>query len=646
MLRGLLFSLLVSVPLFAQVGDLSVRFPRDERITEPYYTLNAQLRWTGDQPARDIVIEMNVPGEISSVNIHGVRMKCTQTNPVRCTMPLLLKEDEFSGVGVSVHLEKPGRYVATVTVSTSTPEGPAENNTATHAVEQAGLPHVRSSLISETETLDPNAVGSVRLGIQNDGALATNVWVRVKVDDGGAILSVEPTRWGPYEATARCTIVGGEALCRIAALERRDFELVRFTYRAPGRREGGKVVITASVQLDEEDFDPLDNTSRAEVVLRRLFVVNSAGDEGAGTLRQAMLEATAQCAAMACTIAFEGVQDIQPRTPLPQLRGVVRIDGGPTRVAIDGSLLTEGDGLFLQDGCQFDVRNLEIRNFPGHGIEARRTAVDLGPCYRFGASGVYVSNSVLSGNERGVVVKGGDVSLRGNVIVHNRRAGIFIDGSYYSAIYNNVVVANGATGIYLNTSDVAQFGGIPPGADVVENVVHGNGEWGIARTRNSGIVQVRRNSMSNNALYGYDVGLDLGTPNRAITEDDARAIPNKPVLESATYDPATNTTVIRGKSTGFGFLVDWYASPSLSRFGYPEAETYLGTNNPTGRGIELRVPGDLRGQWITVTVSNGYTLYWLRDEVTAEDMPRTDVYRGPGGQDTSELSDAIQVPPT
>jgi hypothetical protein len=641
MLRGFLVSLLLSFPLFAQVGDLRVTFPADARMTEPYYTFNADVSWTGDEPARDLVIEIDVPGEISAVHPRTPHMKCTQKSPVRCTFPLLLKDESFSEVGVSVRLEQPGRYVARATVSTSTPEGPVDNNTATHVVEQAGLPSIRPSLITETETLDPSGTGSARLGIQNDGAPATNVVVRLKVEDGGAILSAVPTRWASYDPTAECTIAGGEALCRIGRLERRGFELVQVTYRAPDRREGGRVVVTAALELDEEDFAPENNTSRMEVILRRLFLVTSAEDSGSGTLRQAIHDTREQCQAVACTIAFEGLSAIQLRTPLPAVRGVVRIDGGEARVAIDGSSLTVGDGVVYEGGCQFDVRNLEVRNFPGHGIETRVWSVATVPCYPFGGWGVYVHRSVLSGNERGIVIKGDDVSLRENVIAHNRRAGVFIDGSYYSGIYNNVIVDNGATGIFLNTLNETRFGGIPPGADIVENIVHGNGEWGIARTRNTAIVQMRRNSMAGNTLYGYDVGLDLSSPNRA--DASARDIPNKPVLESATYDPATHTTVIRGKPGGFGFLIDWYASSSLSRFGYPEGETYLGANNPIAGGIELRVPGDLRGQWITATSSHGYTLYWLRDELTAEDLPRSNVYRGPSGTDTSELSDAIQV---
>ncbi|HEX6083655.1 MAG TPA: right-handed parallel beta-helix repeat-containing protein [Thermoanaerobaculia bacterium] len=634
----LLVSLLLALPTLGQAGDLSAIFTSDARIAVPYYTWNVRLQWNGEQPARDVVLELNVPGTITQVHARGEGMTCTDTNPVRCTMPFVTRDDIWASAGVSVRLEEPGTYEATATVSTSTPEGPASNNSVRYSIVQTGLPDMWGSLISEDETMEPGGEGSFRLGITNSGGHATNIVVRAKIEDGGEILRAVPTNWGFGEPTATCTIAGGEVTCRIPEMDAiHDFELVRLHYRAPDRREGGRVVATASVESDREDFDPDNNAFRAEVALRRLFVVDSTEDEGTGTLRQAILEAGAACDETPCTIGFRGgVQLVQPRTPLPHLRGAVRVSGGrEARVVLDGSLLSEGHGLVFDGGCHLDVRNLEIRNFPGHGIEARQDAAFY-QCYDAGGYGLYVRNSWLANNERGIVAKAIDVSLRENVIVDHRRAGIFIDGSYYSEVFNNVVVNNGATGIFVNTADEPQFGGIPPGADLVENIVHGNGEWGIVRTRNRGLVQMRRNSMIRNGLRGWDIGLDLIAPNR---DNDISGIPNKPNITHATYDPATDTTTIHGTSW-WGASVDLYASTSLSRHGHPEAERWLGATHVfSNEKIELTVPGDLRGQWITGTITRGVTLYFLRDEA----KPAGEVYRPPAGYETSELSDPVQV---
>ena len=631
----LVLSFLLTLPTLAQAGDLSVSFTSDTRVADPFYLWIVRVSWTGEEPARDVVLDIDVQGTGTVVHSHG-GMSCTQTNPVRCTMPLLTRDETSAGAAVAVRLDQPGTHRGTATVSTSTPEGPAENNTATHAVVQAGQPEIWGSLIAEDETMDPHGEGSFRLGITNNGAPATNIVVRAKIEDGGQILRAVPTDWSFGPPTATCTIEGGEVTCRIPSMARNKFELVRLHYRAPGRRDGGKVVASATIESDQDDFEPGNNAFRAEIPLRRLFLVESADDEGTGTLRRAIVEASAACGTTPCTIGFENVDVIQPRTPLPAVRGIVRISGGTgARVVLDGSLLAAGDGLRFDGGCHLDVRNLEIRNFPGHGIEARQDA-EFHQCYNAGGYGLYVRQSWLSHNERGIVAKGIDTSLRENVIVDHRRAGIFIDGSYYSEIYNNVVVNNGATGIFVNTSNEPQFGGIPPGADLVENIVHGNGEWGIARTRNRGLVQMRRNSTIRNGLSGWDIGLDLVTLNR---EDDSSGIPNKPLITDATYDPVTDTTTIRGTSY-WGASIDVYASTSLSRYGHPEAERWLGATHVfQDQKIVLTVPGDLRGQWITGTITRGQTLYFLRDEA----KPASEVYRGPAGYDTSELSDPVQV---
>ena len=55
--------------------------------------------------------------------------------------------------------------------------------------------------------------------------------------------------------------------------------------------------------------------------------------------------------------------------------------------------------------------------------------------------------------------------------------------------------------------------------------------------------------------------------------------------------------------------------------------------------INMRVPGDLRGLWITATKTKTQTLYFLRSDAA----PATNVWRPSSGSDTSELSDPVQV---
>ena len=638
MFRGLLVSLLLTVPLFAQLGDLTVGFDPEARFPSPErFAYAVRVGWTGVNNARDVKLTIRVPGTAVTFtdSLPGPRWNCItmEGGVVECTVSSW-SSTRTGGVLVSVQAPAAGTYTATAMISTSTPEETTTNNTATHTIVVAGLPQLRVGLLSRDETVDPGGVGTIDLNVQNYADAATNVVMRGRIE-GGTILSAQPMDWGFGAPTAVCVIAGDEVECRIARMKAFDsFELVRLTYRVPDRREGGIVAATATVTSDRPNYEPGGELStRTQVTLRRMFTVTSAQDSGAGTLRQAIIDSVPACAKTPCTIAFEGVGFIQPASALPELRGTMRVNGRDARVTIDGSKLAAGDGLLFAGGCGAELWNLEIRNFPGHGIEGRQTSADRAGCFIYGSIGLFVKRSDLWGNERGIVAKGIDASLKENVIHDQRRAGIFIDGSYYSEIYNNVVVNNGATGIFVNTSTESQFGGIPPGADVIENVVHGNGEWGIARTRN-GLVQMRRNSTTRNGLYGVDVGLDLSTPNR---DEDQSGVPNKPVIHSATYDAATNTTVIRVSATGGN--VDFYASPSLSRYGYPESEIYLASAFRSGT-FEQRVDGDLRGMWITATQTRSQTLYFLRGE---EKKTQSHVWRPPSGADTSELSDPVQV---
>jgi hypothetical protein len=196
------------------------------------------------------------------------------------------------------------------------------------------------------------------------------------------------------------------------------------------------------------------------------------------------------------------------------------------------------------------------------------------------------------------------------------------------SISRNEIHGNGASGIYINASAPRAL--LPAGADVSENIIRDNGEWGIARSA-AGAVNIGRNSVFGNNLYGIDYGLDLSTP-------DA---PGKPVLTSATYDPARNVTIVRGTTNvpgAFGAFVDLYASSSLSRWGYPEAERWLKIVY-NGRDFEAVIEEDLRGKWITATGTRVIDVLFLRDGSS----PRTNVLPRYQANDTSELSDAIRV---
>jgi len=264
-----------------------------------------------------------------------------------------------------------------------------------------------------------------------------------------------------------------------------------------------------------------------------------------------------------------------------------------------------------------------VRNFRGHAIEARRAQT----CDEGRVLGFYVANNELTGNERGVVVKGGIARIDHNTIRDNRRAGIFIDGARDVRINDNTIRHNAASGIFVNMGGAADVPYYALNfARIMNNVIRDNFEWGICRTRN-GVVEVANNEIGGNRYSALDVDLDFGTPNRP---NDVTGIPNKPVLLSASYDSALGKTVVRLRNESsypYGSpRLDLYVSDGLSSAGHPQAEHEVATTTAAPGETLAVIDGDYRGKWITATFTREYPI----------DL-------GFSIDDTSEISNAVRV---
>jgi hypothetical protein len=632
-LLSLLFTV-VAMPALAQGADLYVDVANYDRQPTLRTTYTIAARWDELVAVDGVVLEFDVPGGvIERLFLWNQGTVCDESvRPVRCTLPR--EQSSFGGVAVEVRFPAPGTYTATARISSASNADPnPANDTDSHTIEIAGLPALHPygrADYGEGNAFDPAAPGRLTVGLSNNGEPATNAVLRVTLPEGGLFTAVE--EWSAHT----CALVSErEAVCRFDSPF--DFNSPQFTLNilTPDRPDGGTFPFVVTAEADEPDYEPADDTVRVDVLLRDLIAVTNDADAGPGSLRQAMLDSRDACGDVACVIASRAFRPlvIQPRTALPELRGRVKLEGSGRTMVLDGSLLPAGDAIRFDSGCEFRVNAMVIRNFQGHAVEVHQNA---DPALPEACAGGYFSMPVsitaneLAGNGRGVVTKNvTGAAIYGNVIHDNRRAGIFADGGYYVRIEKNEVYGNGASGIYVNADSHAKRY-LPAGADVIDNVVRDNGEWGIARTAH-GSVFIYRNAIFGNNLYGIDYGLDLSTP-------DA---PNKPVLTSAVYDPVRNVTVIRGhmkpSAYGYGGSIEFYASASLSRWGYPEAQRSVGATS-LGEEFEEIVDEDLRGQWITATGMRIVDVLFLRaDKVGTNLSPR---YQA---NDTSELSDAIRV---
>lgn len=245
------------------------------------------------------------------------------------------------------------------------------------------------------------------------------------------------------------------------------------------------------------------------------FTVTNTNDSGAGSLRQAILDAnnTAGVDTINFNIPGPGVKTITPLSNLPQITEGVLIDGlsqpgascsnglpATLLIELDGSSVP-GFGIGLVLGGDVIVSGLVINNFGSIGAYLVGDGNNVLSCNYIGTdptgtiakpngTGVYVFGS--SDNVIGVVF---GATVRGNLISGNTDRGIIIDGSLDGPANDNLVQANrigtnaagtaalpnGAWGIALTGVDLQPvtgnvIGGTAAGAG---NLISGNGNAGV-----------------------------------------------------------------------------------------------------------------------------------------------------------------------
>lgn len=652
-----LFLILIAVlPLTAQT-------PPDIRIT-----INSDAN-TGTQPQRYLVgeavsfgiqvlvnppvetavpLEIEIPGEL--VDVHATpALGCSTalSSPIRCTIP----GNPFTAgvVNVFSRFHTPGTYTATVRV---------QGQTVTHTFEIVDLPSVSTSTVrlggDGFQVVVPGQQIAYESTVQVQ-ADATNLRVRYTLPDGGTFISARV----PNE-TLQCTVTPQEVVCTRPVAARGTTSLVEILTVAPERLTGGAVTLRAEVTHDSTDFDPSDDVAQHTLKLARIVAVTNTNDEGSGSLRQALLDTQAFCESAPCHLVFNipgtppnGAFAITPKSALPMVRGWVKIDGATqaafstattgqaARIHIFGDEAGLAHGLLIGPGCEIQVLNLSISGFAWPGIEAQRS--NTGECAenQF-AIPLVIARNELRRNYRGVVlVDTGFATISENVIAQNVRSGIFADGGLLVQVYNNQVVENGASGMFFN---VGTRGFAIWGATVSGNLIANNREWGITRT-DKGQVGIQRNSIFGNVHPAIDLNLDFETPNRPF--DDFSSIPNKPVLLSAFYDAAQNTTFVTGRldsSNPFGsdIEIDFYANGADTNPAHYHAEMWVGVlqlgTGDTDPQFTFAIPQNLKGKHLVATNTRSRNIGLAKSPGTSSQSHVSSI-----ATDTSELSNAVLV---
>src|SRR5947208_142420 len=246
------------------------------------------------------------------------------------------------------------------------------------------------------------------------------------------------------------------------------------------------------------------------------LVVTNLGDSGAGSLRQAILDANGFAGADLITFAVAG--PISLLSALPTVTDGVDIDAtsapgfsGTPVVAIDVAIAgLLADGLVFAGVSGSTVKGLAIVNFAGNGIKLD------------GAS-----NVSITGNHIGVDLTGTAAAPNGadGILITNGATGNVIGGT--SAADRNLISGNQTNGVEIDASDGNTISGNLIGSDVTGTVALGNLGDGVLITNGStgntvgGTAAGAGNQIAYNADAGVSVdsGVDNAIHHNAISQN-------------------------------------------------------------------------------------------------------------------------------
>jgi hypothetical protein len=404
------------------------------------------------------------------------------------------------------------------------------------------------------------------------------------------------------------------------------------------------------------------------------FTVTNTNDSGAGSLRQAILDANAAAGADTITFAISGsgVRTIIPASPLPAITGPVLIDGytqpgasantNPTTLGNNAVILIDlhgnfqdisfFNGLFLEStAAGSTIRGLTIRGFSvGTGIVVRANNVAIEGNF----IGVDASGSSVSSNGRGVFVfTANDVRIGGtspaarNLIAGSIGNFIHVFDATGTVIQGNLLGTNAAGTVALGNEASrvgleGGFGGVHStliGGPTINarNVIVGGG-FGVSSCASCSGLVIQSN------LFGKDVtGTNtLGNQGNSIHIDrtinvtiggvtSAPGVSPGNIIATSDYGIVTggvNGLVVEGNSVSGGrFGV--YAVSSVGRIGGTSAGSanLISDNAGTGVVAESVTSVSILGNSINSAAQFGIDL--VPGGQTPNDTCDTDV--GPNG---------------
>ena len=204
-----------------------------------------------------------------------------------------------------------------------------------------------------------------------------------------------------------------------------------------------------------------------------------------------------------------------------------------------------------------------------------------------GLTGIYVNTSSR-------IAVGGTAAGAGNVIVASgvgaSEAGIYLGSASDNSILGNRVGV-GSTGGALPNNWVGVYVDSNSNANQIGSTATGGGNL-IVNNVDAGVIvngrsnQVRGNSIHDNGALGIDLNQDGITPNDVgDTDTGANRLQNFPVLStSASNASGTQVSGTLATRASRQYAVDFYANTACDGSGNGEGETYLGSTTVTTNG--------------------------------------------------------------
>ena len=250
----------------------------------------------------------------------------------------------------------------------------------------------------------------------------------------------------------------------------------------------------------------------SNVSTSQTLVVNTLADSGAGSLRQAILDANAAAGADVITFAVAGTINVVSAA-LPTITGSTVIDGSTAPGYVDSPTV-----------------RIDFQNTDGLMLAPRAAGSRI------------VGLSLIDAAGAGVTIAASDTTLSGNYIQNNHGAGIYAVGNLRGTIISaSTISGNDGSGVWLRWARGITVGG-STGSDV-NNIVD-NGGWGILATGWSRGSALKGNTVTGNALGQINTKYST-LPSPTVT-------PPSQILESS---DATSIIVTGVRGTGWNNVV-------------------------------------------------------------------------------------------